>query len=100
MFIRDHLDCDTLFGLRANREQVNKVDSNGDFFVRMYTLLDEKPIHVQADMLKPRNFNKWLIQVFGASEKKFPHFTDSPWTRGFEEKDCRLLQDSIRSAAL
>ena len=67
MFVREFLERDSLFALRANRESISKVDSNGDLLVRIESLLQEKPLPVQGDLMKPRNFRQWLIQAFGVA---------------------------------
>ena len=44
VYIHEYLDWDALFTLRANREEVSKVDSNDDLLVWIIDLLCSKPL--------------------------------------------------------
>lgn len=64
MYIQEELDRDALFALRANRQMVSKVDSNGDLFVRLTSLIDEKPLDQKRELLKPRGLKHFLLRAF------------------------------------
>ena len=64
MFVQEFLKWDSLFVLHVNRESIFKVDFNGDLLVQIESLLQEKPLPVQKDLMKSQNFCQWLIQAF------------------------------------
>ena len=56
VYICEYLDRDALFALRANREEISKMDSNGDLLVWIVDLLCSKPLSEQAELNKPAIF--------------------------------------------
>lgn len=48
---------------------VSKLDSNGDLFVRLVSLIDEKPLDKKIELLKPRDFQHFLLRTFGNGSK-------------------------------
>jgi hypothetical protein len=65
LFIADDFDTETLFALRANREDVCKADANGDLLLRVHKILSTKSLAQQKEVTKPRNMKIWLQQAFG-----------------------------------
>ena len=65
VYIREDLDREALFALRANRQMVAKADSNGDLFVRLVSLLEEKSLDERKELMKPRTLKQFLWRAFG-----------------------------------
>ena len=73
MFVQEFLEQDSLFALHVNRESISKVDFNGDLLMQIESLLQEKPLSVQEDLMKPQNFHQWLIQAFEMAPDYITH---------------------------
>ena len=64
---------DSLFVLHLNRESISKVDFNDDLLMQIESLLQEKPLSVQENLMKSQNFHQWLIQAFEVASDYITH---------------------------
>lgn len=44
---------------------MSEVDNNGDLFVRLVSLIDEKPLDEKKELLKPHGLKAFLLHTFG-----------------------------------
>lgn len=43
---------------------MSKVDNNGDLFVHLVSLIDEKPLDEKKELLKPQGLKTFLLHTF------------------------------------
>ena len=60
VYIHEDLDHEALFALHVNHQMVAKADSNGDLFIQLVSLLEEKSLNEHKELMKPHILKQFL----------------------------------------
>ena len=73
VYICEDLDHKALFALHVNCQMVAKADNNGDLFVQLVSLLEEKSLDECKELMKPHILKQFLWRVFGFQSTHVGH---------------------------